>query len=116
MSKLLGASLLASMGKRKEEENEMLKKANEFLEKKMEIVELFLAEKTQCIPLSELPERCMKIQHPDKEVYLVDNQEILAVSMPTKNNKIAFKFIAIDFSEFDYNLLQEIIKEVMSDG
>ena len=91
----------------------MPKRANEFLEKKMKIVELFLAEKMQCIPLSEIPKRCMKMQYPDKEVFLIDDQEILAVSVSTLNNKVAFKFISVDFSEFEYNLVQGIVKEVM---
>lgn len=113
MSKLLGDSLLASMGKRKKEENEMSKRIDEFLEKKKKIVELFLAEKTQCIPLSEIPKRCSKTTYSNGETYMVDGRDILKISTSIVNNKAAHKFMAVDFSEFDYKLLQGIVKEVM---
>jgi len=87
-----------------------------FIEKKMKIIELFLAEKLACIPIKEIPKRCSTVKYPDREVWMIDGKEILEVSIViTAEGNPSFKFNAFHFSEFDYKLLADIVKEVFDE-
>jgi len=86
-----------------------------FVEKKMKIVELFLAEKLACMSIKEVPRRCMRVMYANKEIWKVDGMEILEVSaITTEEGNPSYKFDPILKS--NYKLLQDIIEEVYSDN
>jgi len=88
-------------------------KSIDFIEKKMRIIELFLGEKMACIPLREIPRRCENIITTQKEIWRINGIDVLEASVViTEEGNPAFKFANLNYNNFDYNMLQDIIQEV----
>jgi len=86
-------------------------KAFDFINKKQEVVEQFLAEKLACTSLKDVPKRCLRKNYEDGEEYLIDGKVVIQAGIVSVGNTAAFRFVCPGSIE-DKKLIEKILKEV----
>lgn len=86
-------------------------KAFDFINKKQEVVEQFLAEKLACTSLKDVSKCCLKKNYEDGEEYLINGKAVLQAGIVSVGNTAAFRFVCPG-SEEDKKLIEKILKEV----